>query len=142
MTKRKITIQNYFFTKKRINENKNLNTSLNNLDKAFEDCLIDNPGTNFNITSSTDNYSDSESNTIDINGLTNESKPNTEINITNVFKMYPKPTNIFQNMNNGPIQKNLTFYPKSKYCDCWNNFSKKWFKTFPWLEYSVSEDVV
>lgn len=45
-------------------------------------------------------------------------------------------------MNNEPIQPNLTFYPKTKYGDRWRHFSKQWFKSFAWLEYSILEDAV
>lgn len=64
------------------------------------------------------------------------------INFTSVLKKYPGPSDISHNISNEPTQPNLTFYPKTKYGDRWRPFSKQWFKTFPWLEYSILEDAV
>lgn len=71
---------------------------------------------------STASYSDSESNINKINALTNESKPKTKINVTNVLKIYLGPSDIFHNINKEPIQPNLTFYLKSKSGNCWHQF--------------------
>lgn len=69
-------------------------------------------------------------------GLLNESDSNTEINFASILKIYPGPSDISHNISYEPTQLNLTFYPKAKYGNRWHHFSKQWFKTFPWLEYS------
>ncbi|KAF0747851.1 zinc finger MYM-type protein 1-like, partial [Aphis craccivora] len=69
-------------------------------------------------------------------------EPNTKISVASVLKKFPRPSDISQNLNNEPIQPNLTFYPKTKYGDRWRHFSKQWFKSFAWLEYSILEDAV
>lgn len=75
-----------------------MDTSLNKSDSLIEDSIINSPGTNYYTTSSMDSFNDSELNIEDINCITNEWKPNTEINITSV--LYSGLADIFQNINN------------------------------------------
>uniref|UniRef100_A0A2S2QYD5 Uncharacterized protein n=1 Tax=Sipha flava TaxID=143950 RepID=A0A2S2QYD5_9HEMI len=132
--KRQITMQNYFSTKKLNNENKSVDSS--DIIIQGQDDITNNPGNNYDTTSSTDSYnnSDSESN---IGDLIKEPEPNTKISVASVLKKCPGPSDISQNLNNEPTQPNLTFYPKTKYGDRWRHFSKQWFKSFAWLEYSI-----
>ncbi|KAL4085299.1 hypothetical protein QTP88_027158 [Uroleucon formosanum] len=71
--------------------------------------------------------------------ITNNPEPelNTKISVASALKKCPGPSDISQN-----LKSILTFYPKTKYGDRWRHFSKQWFKSFAWLEYSILEDAV
>lgn len=114
------------------------NENISNLINIEQQEMTNISGNIFDSTTSTDNYSDSDSDTGDINEFNN--KPNIENNYFPATKIYSGPADISQNINDGPKQPVITFYPKTKYGNRWRHFSKQWFITFPWLEYSILED--
>ncbi|KAL4143937.1 hypothetical protein QTP88_006185 [Uroleucon formosanum] len=59
----------------------------------------------------------------------------TEIQIENVSKIGPSDiTHIVSDQPTQPILKN---YPRSKFGKEWRQFRPEWFKSYPWLKYSV-----
>jgi len=62
----------------------------------------------------------------------------TEIQIENVSKIGPSDiTHIVSDQPTQPILKN---YPQSKFGKEWRQFRPEWFKSYPWLEYSVLDN--
>jgi hypothetical protein len=81
--KRQITIQNYFSAKKLNNENKNVDSS--DIIIQGQDDITNNPGNNYDTTSSTDSYSNSNSES-NIGDLIKKPEPNTKISVASVLK--------------------------------------------------------
>lgn len=87
--KRQITIQNYFSSKKLNNDKKNVDSSDMNLNNdgiiQGQDDITNNQGNNYDTTSSTDSYSNSDSES-NIDDLIKEPEPNIQINLSSVLK--------------------------------------------------------
>ncbi|CAI6354640.1 unnamed protein product [Macrosiphum euphorbiae] len=79
--KRQITVQNYFSAKKLNNENKSVDSS--DIIIQGQDDITNNPGNNYDTTSSTDSYSNSDSES-NIGDLIKEPEPNTKISVASV----------------------------------------------------------
>lgn len=87
--KRQITMQNYFSSKKLNNDNENVDSSDMNLNNdgiiQGQDDITNNQGNNYDTTSSTDSYSNSDSES-NIDDLIKEPEPNIQINLSSVLK--------------------------------------------------------
>ncbi|KAL4153302.1 hypothetical protein QTP88_001153 [Uroleucon formosanum] len=59
----------------------------------------------------------------------------TEIQIENLSKI--EPSDITHIVSDQPTQPILKNYPQSKFGKEWRQFHPEWFKSYPWLEYSV-----
>jgi len=78
--KRQITMQNYFSAKKLNNEN--IIVDFSDIIQGQDD-ITNNPGNNYDTTSSTDSYSNSDSES-NIGDLIKEPEPNTKISVASV----------------------------------------------------------
>lgn len=73
--------------------------------------------------------------------ITNASLPSTCF-LQKTSKTSPGPKDLAQNVDDGPKQPKLSFYPKTKFFNRMRHFSVHWYQMFKWIEYSVMEDTV